>query len=378
MGGSSSSCSKQDHIDPKPSIDTSVGLSVATSEECASCSLSFPLGNTASASNMTRDGDAIVLRPFAPFVAVFNGRRFEIPELRVYYPAPMRTEGVQADAVVQCNSGNDLKIFIPIKKGSSGSFLSSMAQHLDPATSEFTAVDSKTGAYKQIDITTDQSWSLTTLVSDKDPYFTWVDSTLEQYVKSDLKCDRYLGWRSTPGPQVIYFQHPVSASEGDVNKLKSILGAVLPKDVISSVTNPLYFGGSVNCPAPVAPAKPPSSSAYSANVTMIGNVFAYFISVLLVLLAVAIVSFGVQSVTGIRLISDFSSTAKEIVKDVKPSKDASLESSVFAGAEKLLRSAASPTAALGGIAAAGQAKALSTAAVGQTKLANVTNALKTS
>jgi len=290
----------------------------------------------------------------------------------------MRTEGVQADAVVQCNSGNDLKIFIPIKKGSSGSFLSSMAQHLDPATSEFTAVDSKTGAYKQIDITTDQSWSLTTLVSDKDPYFTWVDSTLEQYVKSDLKCDRYLGWRSTPGPQVIYFQHPVSASEGDVNKLKSILGAVLPKDVISSVTNPLYFGGSVNCPAPVAPAKPPSSSAYSANVTMIGNVFAYFISVLLVLLAVAIVSFGVQSVTGIRLISDFSSTAKEIVKDVKPSKDASLESSVFAGAEKLLRSAASPTAALGGIAAAGQAKALSTAAVGQTKLANVTNALKTS
>jgi len=317
----------------------------------------------------------------------------------------MRTEGVQADAVVQCNSGNDLKIFIPIKKGSSGSFLSAVAQHLDPGTSEFTAVDSKTGAYKQIDITTDQNWSLTTLVSDKDPYFTWVDSTLEQYVKSDLKCDRYLGWRSTPGPQVIYFQHPVSASEGDVNKLKSILGAIMPKDVISSVTHPLYFGGSVNCPAPVAPAKPPSSSTYSANVTMIGNMFAYFISVLLVLLAVAIVSFGVQSVTGIRLIGDVSATAKEITKPIPPSGPENSEPGIFAGLKNLATSATDPAAALkaaegaaaaaatakatGALAAqgaaAGQAKvagladnALSTAAAGQAKLANVTNALKTS
>jgi hypothetical protein len=298
---------------------------------------------------MTRDKNTIVLRPFSPFVAVFNGRQFTFTELRVYHPAPMRIEGVQADAVVQCNSGTDLAIFIPIKKGtgvgSSAAFLSAMSQRLDPSTSTGMGIVNKdSGAYEQVDLVTGQDWSLTNLVGDADPYFTWVDSKLEQYVRSDLVCHRYIGWRSTPGPQVIYFQNPVTVSSADIDKLTATVGAVMPTNVLSVVSHPLYSAGKANCPAPAASAKPPSLSA-GVNVTMFGNVFTYFISVLLVLLAVAIVSFGVQSVTGIRIISDFSATAKEIVKPAPPSAPPRSEHGVFAGIQNAVKSATDPTAA---------------------------------
>jgi hypothetical protein len=345
-------------------VDLGVGLAIATSEQCASCSLSFPLGNTASASAMTRDKNTIVLRPFSPFVAVFNGRQFTFSELLLYYPAPLRVEGLQADAVLQCNSGTELEIFIPLKKGSttgaSGAFLSAVSQRLDPATSAGLGIVNKdSNQYERFDIVTGQDWSLTNLVTTDAPYFTWVDSTLEQYVKADLMCDRYIGWRSKPGPQVIYFQNPVPVSAADIDKLTATVRAVMPNTVLSNITQPLYFSGRANCPAPAAKAKPPA--APGVNVTMIGNVFAYFISVLLVLLAVAIVSFGVQTVTGVRLIGDLSATAKEVTKDVKPSGPPTLEPGVFAGLKELATSATDPAAALKAVAAAKGAAALNTA-----------------
>lgn len=352
-GGSVFRCSKQDRIDPKISVDLGVGLSIATSEQCASCSLSFPLGNTASASAMTRDKNTIVLRPFSPFVAVFNGRQFTFSELLLYYPAPLRVEGLQADAVLQCNSGTELEIFIPLKKGSttgaSGAFLSAVSQRLDPATSAGLGIVKKDSTeYERFDIVTGQDWSLTNLVTTSAPYFTWVDSKLEQYVKADLMCDRYIGWRSTPGPQVIYFQNPVSVSAADIDKLTATVGAVMPDTVLSSITQPLYFSGRANCPAPAPKPKTPSSTGLT--VTTFGNVFAYFISVLLVLLAVAIVSFGVQTVTGVRLIGDISATANDIVKSPPPSGLPVPEQGVFAGIENAVKSVTNPTAALGAAA----------------------------
>jgi hypothetical protein len=367
MGGGSSVfrwCSKQDRIDPKISVDLGVGLSIATSEQCASCSLSFPLGNTASASAMTRDKNTIVLRPFSPFVAVFNGRQFTFSELLLYYPAPVRVEGLQADAVLQCNSGTELEIFIPLKKGSttgaSGAFLSAVSQRLDPATSAGLGIVKKDSTeYERFDIVTGQDWSLTNLVTTDAPYFTWVDSTLEQYVKADLMCDRYIGWRSKPGPQVIYFQNPVSVSAADIDKLTATVGAVMPDTVLSSITQPLYFSGRANCPAPAAKTKPPAATGLT--VTTFGNVFAYFISVLLVLLAVAIVSFGVQTVTGVRLIGDLSATAKDIVKPTPPSGPPVPEPGVFAGLKELATSATDPAAALKAVAAAKGAAAVNSA-----------------
>lgn len=341
MGGSSSRCSKQDHIDPKNTVDVNVGLSVATAEECVDCSLSFPLGNTASASGMTRDGNAIILRPFSPFVAVFNGRQFTFSELRVYHPAPMRIEGIQADAVLQCNSGADLEVFIPLKKGSpvgaSGSFLSAMAQRLDPSSSSGLGLpvkDSK--SYEQVDIVTGQDWSITNLVSEKDPYFTWVDSKLEQYVRADMQCDRYIGWRSTPGPQVIYFQNPVAVSSADIDKLTATVGAVMPSSVLSVVTHPLYSASKVNCSASQPNTKPKSVPSSGVNVS---STFMYFISVLLVLLAVTIVSFGVQTMTGKSILRGVSTTAESTFRGAASTTPPRAESSVVGSLTNAVRAA---------------------------------------
>ena len=370
-GGSVFRCSKQDRIDPKISVDLGVGLSIATSEQCASCSLSFPLGNTASASAMTRDKNTIVLRPFSPFVAVFNGRQFTFSELLLYYPAPLRVEGVQADAVLQCNSGTELEIFIPLKKGSttgdSGAFLSAVSQRLDPATSAGLGIVNKDSkAYERFDIVTGKDWSLTNLVTTSAPYFTWVDSKLEQYVKAELMCDRYIGWRSKPGPQVIYFQNPVSVSAADIDRLTATVGAVMPNTVLSSITQPLYFSGRANCPAPAAKPKTPSSTGLT--VATFGNAFTNFIFVLLILLAVAIVSFGVQTVIGRRLIGDVSATAQETTKAVTASGPPVAEPSVFAGLKDLATSATNPTAVLKAAAAAQGAAAAAPVAAAATRV----------
>jgi hypothetical protein len=345
-------------------VDLGVGLSIATSEQCASCSLSFPLGNTASASAMTRDKNTIVLRPFSPFVAVFNGRQFTFSELLLYYPAPLRVEGLQADAVLQCNSGTELEIFIPLKKGSttgaSGAFLSAVSQRLDPATSAGLGIVKKDSTeYERFDIVTGQDWSLTNLVTTSAPYFTWVDSKLEQYVKADLMCDRYIGWRSNPGPQVIYFQNPVSVSAADIDKLTATVGAVMPDTVLSNITQPLYFSGKANCPAPAPKPKTPSSTGLT--VATFGNAFTNFIFVLLILLAVAIVSFGVQTVIGRRLIGDVSATAQETTKAVTASGPPVPEAGVFAGLKDLATSVTDPTAALKAVAAAKGAAAVNSA-----------------
>jgi hypothetical protein len=159
---------------------------------------------------------------------------------------------------------------------------------------------------------------------------------------------------------VIYFQNPVSVSAADIDKLTATVGAVMPNTVLSNITQPLYFSGRANCPAPAAKAKPPASTGLT--VTTFGNVFAYFISVLLVLLAVAIVSFGVQTVTGVRLIGDISATAKDIVKPTPPSGPPVPEPGVFAGLKELATSATDPAAALKAVAAAKGAAALNTAA----------------
>lgn len=361
MGGGSSRawCVKQDHIDKKTEVDLSVGLSIAKSEACGTCALSFPLGNTASATNMTRDHNTIVIRPFTPFIAVFNGRQFSLTEMRLYHPAPMRVEGVQADAVLQCNSGADLEIFIPLSKGNSigasGEFLNAIGMRLDPSSSGGLGIVNKdTGAYEQIDIVTGQDWSLTNLVSDKDPYFTWVDSKLEQYVKFDGICDRYIGWRSTPGPQVIYFQKPVSVSAGDLDKLATTVGAVMPKDALSTVTHPLYAAGKANCPTPLPKMKAPSFNFESgAGRTMLYVFGAFFVILIVAGAAMFVNSFSVQSI-GRTVRDNIGSVATVPTTPTPPTP----EHEVFGGINNALKAATNPADALAGLAGKAQSTAL--------------------
>ena len=297
MGGGGSRCSKRDIIEPKPSVDMNVGVTIAGSEGCASCSLSFPQGNTASAANMTRDHNTIVLRPFSPFTGTFNQRQFTFREVRLYHPAPLRVEGVQADAVLQCTDGNNIMMFIPLMRSggfeSSSAFLSAVAAQLDPTTSRgLGIVNTDTGAYEQPDIVTGQDWSLTNLVSGTDPYFTWTNSDLEQVVKSDSECLRYIGWASKPGAQVIYFQNPVAIAAADLGKLTAVVGAVMPSDVLATVTHPLYSSGQANCPTPLPKMKPQTFSIDSG----LSSIFAYFLvagAVMFgVVLAVSLVNSG--------------------------------------------------------------------------------------
>ena len=264
MGGGGSKCTKQDHVDPKPSVDMNVGITVAGSEGCKGCTLSFPLGNTASEVVLTRDKNTIVIKPLSPFAAIFNGRQAVFTEVHLYHPAPLRVEGIQADAVLQCISG-DTFLFIPLAKSAGGGgrsidFLNAIAAQLDPETSVGLGIVNKdSNQYEKPTVHTGGDWALTMLVSGTDPYFTWVNSELEQYTKFDSGCDRYIGWKSKTGAQVIYFQNPVSVSSADIEKLTRTAGPVMPDEVLSTVQHPLYSAGEAkNCKPPLPKLKMPT------------------------------------------------------------------------------------------------------------------------
>jgi hypothetical protein len=324
MGGGGSKCSKVDKIDPKPAVDMSVGVTVAGSHGCKSCELTYPQSNTSSVVDVTRKGNMIVMMPPLPFTAVFNGIKATFTEVRLFYPSPIRIEGVQADAVVQCVD-DQLTILIPLKKaegagGLSGKFLNTITSRLSPASAEglglpdnpeedpkimesknFFAIlrersrviQAKAAgtSYLTINVQTGQDWALTNLVKETDPYFTWVNSSLEQYTRADTECVRYIGWRSTSGAQVIFYQNPVAILEADFNKLTATVGPVKPSDVLSPVTNPLYMAGkATGCKPPLPPLKLPSMKLDAKLSDLVMYIFLLAVVLLAVIFAVAIVN----------------------------------------------------------------------------------------
>ena len=257
MGGGSSRSQKSTVVDPKPSTDMNVGITVAGSEGCATCSISFNLGSTSSLVTATREDDPtslknrIILSPSTPFTITFNDRQAVFRKIYLYYPAPLRVEGIQADAMLQGVDGDNMMIFIPLMSSGVGSdFISTITNRLSHEADGLGSVgeDKK---FKTITIPTGQDWSLTKLVSAKDPYFTWSNSELEQYTISDNALMKHVGWRAKPGAQVIYFQNPVPVNAGDIQKLTTTVEPVMPEDVLTSVTNPLYSAGKANCPTPL-------------------------------------------------------------------------------------------------------------------------------
>lgn len=289
-GGGSKQCQLQDHIDPKPVTDVSAGLTVAASQGCGDCQLTFPPGNTSSTVSLTRTDSALIIIPSIPLNATFNHISAAFTVVKVFFPSPLRVEGVQADAVVQFVS-DDLVIFVPLRStegasGASAMFLSAISGSLDPTTEQGLGIKVKltdeqkrtnagkmlaaaTGfgsggaqteeSYATISVNTGQHWSIADLVSASDPYFTWVDSELIQYPRYQTQCDRYIGWKSMPGQQVIFFQEPVQVMSADITKLSAMrLEPTLPTDIVKSISNPLYNAATPDCPAPLPALKPPS------------------------------------------------------------------------------------------------------------------------
>lgn len=294
MGGGGSSFQKSTIVDPKPSTDMNVGISVAGSEGCASCTLSFDLGSTSSLVTATREDDPsslknrIVLAPSTPFTLTFNNRQAVFRKLYLYYPAPLRVEGVQADAVLQGVDGDNLMVFVPLMaSGGGGDFTTRITERLGP-TPEGLGSPGEDKKFKTITIPTGQDWSLTNLVSATDPYFTWSNSELEQYTISDTAFVKHVGWRSKPGAQVIYFQNPVPVNAGDIQKMTLYVGPVIPGDVLSSVTHPLYAAGKANCPNPLPKLKAPKFKLSSLSEGLI-NVLLLFAVFLGIIVAVALV-----------------------------------------------------------------------------------------
>jgi len=251
MGGGSSSFQKKEIVDPKPNPERNGGISVATSSGCDSCSLSFDLGSTTSLVTATRVpvkdtslGNRIQLTPSAPLSLTFNGRHASFTQLFLYYPAPLQVEGVQADAMLQGVDPDNIMIFIPLKKSTSGGdFLDAIASRISPTVDGLGIPDPTTKEYNKVAIPTGDAWSFTSLVKPADPYFTWSDSELEQYVITDNPFQKHIGWRAKPGPQVIYFKNPVPISSSSIASISAAIGPVTPKDVIHSATNTLFVTG---------------------------------------------------------------------------------------------------------------------------------------
>jgi hypothetical protein len=129
------------------------------------------------------------------------------------------------------------------------------------------------------------------LVSGTDPYFTWVNSELEQYTKSDSTCDRYIGWKSKEGDQVIYFQNPVSISASDIETLTATVAPVMPSEVLETVQHPLYSAGTAkNCP-PVLPSLKVPTFKMDKKLTEFITYFLLFAATLLgIVVAIAFVN----------------------------------------------------------------------------------------
>ena len=224
----------------------------------------------------------IKLSPSVPCTLTFNGRRATFTTLYLYYPAPLRVEGVQADAVVQGVDGDNITVFIPLMVGGQASgFLDAISSRLGPTPDGLSDVDKESGKFKTIPIPTGQDWSLTNLVSATDPYFTWVDAELEQYTMFDTAFMKRIGWRSKTGPQVIYFQNPSPIAASELSALTSAVSPVTPSDVLSSITGPLYAAGEVSCPSPPIKLKAPKFklSALSDATLYIFIVFAAFLGI---------------------------------------------------------------------------------------------------
>jgi hypothetical protein len=172
-------------------------------------------------------------------------------------------------------------LFIPLSASTtSGSgFLNTIASRLNPTSDGLGVVDKDTKKFKTLTIPTGQDWSLTNVVSAKDPYFTWVDSPLEQYTIIDNPFIKHIGWRAKAGPQVIYFQNPSPVTAADIASLTAAVGAVMPGDVLSKVLDPLYSPGEISCPSPAPKFKAPKlkMSGLSENVLFVLYILAVFL-----------------------------------------------------------------------------------------------------
>lgn len=232
---------KKETVDPKPEVnsDTSRGLYISQSEGCAQCDLYIDTGISSSSVRLVRSKNAlkydpskpdtagplssataVFVRPSIPFKFRFNGVEETVKQLVVYSPSPLRVESVQHDAVIQIGWGlgdNKTVIFVPLVTGNAGgpggAFVQAFASSI-PSLLGLPPVEG--GEPASLNISTGKDWSLSNLISLKDPFFTWVNSEFEQYVKYDSLIERRIGWRPKDGVRYVFMQNPVQVAANDM------------------------------------------------------------------------------------------------------------------------------------------------------------------
>jgi hypothetical protein len=279
-------CVQQQRFEPRPET-TNAELTIANSQQCNGCALNLSQTTTSSVITVTRNRAYLVLKPSVPFTVTFNGTSAVFDTILVYVPSPLSVEQTQSDAVLHCMSTNQsIWLLIPLMKtnmGDSVDFLSAIAGGLDPATPRgLGIVNPTTGAYASQTVSTGQEWSVTKLVKGTDPYFTWVNGNYELFVKSESKCERVYGWRSTAGPQVIFFQNPVGVSGEDIDRIRETIGTVNPRDIELSVSNVLYSPGEAKCPPKFPSLKMPKfkvNPSLNESIVWFGIILTAFLAV---------------------------------------------------------------------------------------------------
>lgn len=237
---------KKETVDPKPEVntDTARGLYISQSEGCDQCDLYIDTGISTSSARLSRLQGAlrydpskpetagpnsvntsVVLKPSLPFKFRFNGVEETIGLMTVYSPSPLRIESVQHDAVIQIGwllpgrfGPNRVIILVPLVTGNAGGAGGAFVQAFASSIPSLLGLPPPAeGAGEPfLDISTGKDWSLSNLISLKDPFFTWVDSEYEQYVKYDSLIERRIGWKPKDGVRYIFMQNPIQVSANDM------------------------------------------------------------------------------------------------------------------------------------------------------------------
>ena len=278
-----------------PTSDLNTGLSMSTSEGCADCKLTIDDRNTVSSVDASTTALGILIKPILPVQVTFNGEVHNLDRFFWTYPAPLRVEGQQADAVLIGVSEGFL-IFFPlastVNATQSSPESSDFFANITPLLGDLKDKDGKPSGKTITGIPVGQNWSLGKLAKDNDPYFTWVDASYERYVKYEVPCgERRIGWQATSGPRVVYMKKPATVSESDLGVLRALASRVEAGAIIKQVPHVFYYPPNAPCDgsAACAPKKKALGAAKDQNT---GFGIQLIVGISLVILFCAAVIFG--------------------------------------------------------------------------------------
>lgn len=174
----------------------------------------------------------ITITPSIPPSISVNGNQVVITRMTLYHPCPIRTEGIQFDAVLSLNDPSDKEaktiVLVPVaitpKAGPDALFLGRIASYV-PRVSDENPV---TGEASKATVPTGNNWNLTSVIPCKENgevksgFYMWTAAdTYEKYKKESPGTIEY-DWRPVKGPDYVMIRNPISISPADFASLQTI------------------------------------------------------------------------------------------------------------------------------------------------------------